>query len=328
MHLPKDIYKPFFSYGIFRPGEIAFQIISDYVDLNRIEKRTIKGQLKLRDGILIYDQKGTESIHGYLLCFREGMEKHAYERIVGLEPDKYYTWNESLSIFRNEFNILFGKSTNKGVDEEKGLNDPAVWDKLFESIWDDPFIINGLNLLEQYSKMDFWVPSLYNDLVWHEEANFNDYLKYQMFYIFLCSILERMMFLNGGFGATPGKQLELFSADKTLGRVISSLVEVDGFTQFKKPFLREIYPTNDPKKSVKWIYEDSKIIDPSVALEFYYQLRSNITHRGKSGIEKFSALREAFGELRYILRKFWTEKKSESQLVKDEIDYIIKKRNE
>jgi hypothetical protein len=328
MVLPNDITKPFYTYGIFRPGEIAFQIISDYVDLKRIEKKTIKGSLKLRDGILIFDQNGDGAVTGYLLFFKEGMEHVAYESIIKLEPGNYYMWNEDQSKFRKEFNILHGKKSEKGIDEEKKFNDPKVWNNLFESIWRDPFIINGFNMLDQYAIIDIRLNRQYKDIDEFDEGSFNDYLKYQMLYLFLSSILERIMFLNGGFGINPNKQKDLFSKDKTLNEVLVQIVNNEDFPQFKRPFERVIHPTNDPDKPVKWIHESSGKINPEDALDYYYQLRSNITHRGKSGINKYFLLKESFEELKYILRIFWSEKETESKKLKQEIDILITERNE
>jgi hypothetical protein len=284
--------------------------------------------LKLRDGLLIFDQQGKESVHGYLLFFNEGMEVLAYEKIVGLEPDKYYMWNEGLSKFRDEFNILFGKESNKGVDEERGGNNPIVWDNLFDSIWRDPFIINGFNLLEEYAKRKMPIQTIHDEFDWHEESCFNDYLRYQMFYIFLCSILERIMFLNGGFGLSPNKQIRLFSEDKTLKKVFKLLVQSQDFPHFNSTFQRVIFRSDDPSNSTKWSYVPSDDVDVKVALDYYYRLRSNITHRGKSGIKKLAALEKSFEELLFILKTFWAKKEMESIAIKREIDFLIIKRNE
>ena len=327
MNLPKDINKPFFSYGIFRPGEIGFQIISEHVDLNKIENKTIKGSLKLRDGILIFDQKGNDSIQGYLLFFKEGAESSAYESIVNVEPGNYYTWNEDQSKFKNEFNILHGRSVDKGIDEEKGFNDPKIWNNLFDSIWNDPFIINGFNILEHYAKESPRLDKQYEQLQWEEEALFNDYLKYQMLYLFLSSILERIMFLNGGFGIKPTLQVVLFSKDETLHNVFNRIVENDDFPQFKNSFDRKICATNNPRSHANWTYETSSNINYEEAMLYYYQLRSNITHRGKTGINKKEELRESFEELKFILKTFWEEKKAESKKIKENIDFLITQRN-
>ncbi len=340
MNLPKDPKKPFFTYGIFRPGEIAFQIISDYVDFNRIEKRTIEGSLKLRDGILIYDQKGGDEIQGYLLFFKEGMETEAYNSIVSLEPGNYYMWNEDQSKYRKEFNILHGKKIIKGidviqttkseevVDEDKKLNNPIIWDYLFGSIWRDPFIINGFNMLDQYAKEEIILSKQYKEITWDDEGIFNDYLKYQMLYLFLCSILERMMFLNGGFGISPNKQIGLFSKDQTLTKVLDLIDNNDNFPNFKGSFPRVVHRADNPEVEVNWLLDGSLKVSPESAMKYYYQLRSNIIHRGKSGMHKYILLKESFEELKFILKTFWSEKGKESKKVKEEIDHLIAQRDE
>lgn len=328
MNLPDDITSPFFSYGLFRPGEIAFQVIYKYVDLNRIEKKSIVGSLKLRDGLLIFDENGNDKVHGYKLYFKNGMESLAYDAINRLEPEKYYAWNDGQSKYQGEFNILLGRCIKKGVDEERGSNDPIIWDNLFDSIWSDPFIINGFNLLDEYSKKKLPIETLYKDFEWHEESCFNEYLSYQMFYIFLCSILERIMFLNGGFGVTPSKQLDLFSKDQTLKKVFTLLVKAPEFSQFKKSFKREIYRSDDPSDSVQWSFNPSEEVNVKKVMLYYYSLRSNITHRGKSGIEKLGTLEKSFVELLFILKNFWILKKEELGIIKRDIEFLISNKNE
>jgi hypothetical protein len=328
MKLPNNILNPFFSYGLFRPGEIGFQIILPFVELPLTEKKTIEGSLKLRDGLLIYDETGKDTVSGYKLYFKSGMESLAYEAINLLEPEKYYAWNKPQTKYYSEFNILVGRKINKGIDEERGNNDPIIWDNLFDSIWSDPFIINGFNLLDEYSKKKIQISSLYKDFKWQEESCFNEYLSYQMFYIFLCSILERVMFLNGGFGVNPSKQLNLFSRDPTLKKTFNLLLKSTDFPQFKKSFNRILFRSDDPSNSSKWNFCPSEEVNVSEAMTYYYGLRSNITHRGKSGIEKLSTLEKSFKELLYILRTFWSEKQKESQIIKEQIELLIEIKNE
>lgn len=50
---------PFFAYGVFRPGEISFLGIKDYVE--EVECATIAGTLMLWDGVLLYEPFGTKT---------------------------------------------------------------------------------------------------------------------------------------------------------------------------------------------------------------------------------------------------------------------------
>jgi hypothetical protein len=182
-------------------------------------------------------------------------------------------------------------------------------------------------MLEHYAKESPRLLKQYEQLQWEEETLFNDYLKYQMLYLFLSSILERIMFLNGGFGINPNKQVTLFSKDKTLHNVFDKLVLNDDFPQFKESFDRKINAANNPTSDASWTYETNSNINYEEAMKYYYQLRSNIIHRGKSGIKKLIVLRESFEELKYVLKSFWKEKEAESKKTKEDIDNIIALRN-
>ena len=69
--LPADLSLPFFTYGIFRPGEIPFIGIQEYID--RVEPTKLQGQLVFRDGVLLYknDDDSEDQVPGYLIYFKE-----------------------------------------------------------------------------------------------------------------------------------------------------------------------------------------------------------------------------------------------------------------
>jgi hypothetical protein len=137
--IPDNTNLPFFSYGIFRPGEIAYQIIEDLVDENKVENIKIKGDLKVRDGLLVYENNIKDEVKGYLLYFKKGKEFEAYKKIENIEPTEYYTWNSNNPSHKNKFNILYAKSLENGIDETKSEFEPELFELLFSSIWKDPF---------------------------------------------------------------------------------------------------------------------------------------------------------------------------------------------
>jgi hypothetical protein len=328
MNFPSDITKPFFSYGIFRPGEIAFHLIAEFVDLEKIEIKIIQGSLKLRDGIVLYDS-GSDLVEGYLLFFKEGMERDAYQRIIDMEPGQIYMWNQDKSKYRNEFNILFGKTIGKGIDDEKSATDPIVWKSRFDSSWNDPFIINGFKMLDDFAAEENLISETSTGIKWQEENYFNQYLKFQMLYLFLSSILERMIFLNGDFRKEEkNSQVLKFANDPTLKKSLELIIEENKFEHFRKEWTRVIHKTNDPSSKVEWKHLPDVSIDSKTAMLYYYQLRSNITHRGKSGMHKFSELESSYYELSFILKTFWKMKESEAKALKENIDELIIKRNE
>ena len=151
LFIPNNTDLPFFSYGIFRPGEIAYEIIEDLVDESLIEEKNILGSLMLRDGLIIYDINGKDLINGYLIYFKKDNAKEAYKRISDLEPKNYFIWNSNdKKKYSKEFNVLCGKQLTKGVDETRQYNEEKLFKILFSSIWQDPFFIKGFQILADF----------------------------------------------------------------------------------------------------------------------------------------------------------------------------------
>ena len=130
---------PFFTYGIFRPGEIPFLIIQDQV--KDIIPFTIKGYLKIRDGIHIYEDHVNTDVHGYLIYFKDGQNEEAYKNIDQFESDKIYEWTtKQYGLYT--FNMLKGIKSNVGsesyigtikhlrVKDYKTTNDPYFKDAI------------------------------------------------------------------------------------------------------------------------------------------------------------------------------------------------------
>ena len=73
MDLPTDISKPFFSYGIFKPGQLGYYRIENYVENKKISCY-VNHRLLTRDGLpIIHDTIGG-STEGALLEFKDGKE--------------------------------------------------------------------------------------------------------------------------------------------------------------------------------------------------------------------------------------------------------------
>lgn len=323
--LPDNISLPFFSYGIFRPGEIAYQILEDLVDENKIEKIRINGNLKLRDGILVYENNTNGEVTGYLLYFITGKESEAYNRIEKIEPKEYYTWNSKNSIYINKFNILYARKVDSGVDETRSEFDPKLFESLFSSIWNDPFFIKGFKILHELNSELFFSSILTKKEYpgWHEESNFNRYLQLQMLYTFLWSLTERFTFLSYGLGMNPTKRNSALANDPDLKKSFSKLIENPNFAYFNSDFSRTISKSDKPGEAIKWLFKKDSEIDLNKMIKFYYGLRSNITHRGKSGMRKSELLESSFKELLFLIENLWEIKKSNAEETKKRIEKLL-----
>ena len=112
MDLPTDIRKPFFSYGIFKPGQLGYYRIENYVDNKKISCY-VNRQLLTRDGLPILHDTKEGFTEGALLEFKDGKEKKAYQSIIAIEPDHHYKWG-TINVTANRekeisANVLFGK---------------------------------------------------------------------------------------------------------------------------------------------------------------------------------------------------------------------------
>ncbi len=123
---PEDINRPFFAYGLFRPGQLAFFQLRDLIAAPSVSA-SIPGQLRLRDGLPILQLSKHGSVHGAVLSFREGMANTAYQRISEMEPEKQYRWDK-VRVEQQTANVLVGKSPDRSElfegDDWNGWDDP------------------------------------------------------------------------------------------------------------------------------------------------------------------------------------------------------------
>lgn len=336
LFIPNNTDLPFFSYGIFRPGEIAYEIIEDLVDESLIEEKNILGSLMLRDGLIIYDINGKDLINGYLIYFKKDNAKEAYKRISDLEPKNYFIWNSNdKKKYSKEFNVLCGKQLTKGVDETRQYNEEKLFKILFSSIWQDPFFIKGFQILADFKSEKLFDKTnkqitKYNK-EWDEESKFTDCIKYQMLYTYIWSMFERFNFLYYGFGKGTMTGIRLLSEDPDFKKVFSQLYNNNDFKYLEKREKVVVYSTKDLEKKATWLYNfdsepDSKILCNT--LNFYYQMRSNIIHRGKNSINKYELLKQCFDEVFFLLKNLWDLKEKNADKTKTRIDNLIKSRNE
>ena len=68
MNLPHDPTLPFFSYGLFRPGQIGYGDIRTYVETSE-EGWATHGELLERDGLPLLAE-GTDEVLGWLIRFK------------------------------------------------------------------------------------------------------------------------------------------------------------------------------------------------------------------------------------------------------------------
>ena len=134
--MPSDATLPFFAYGIFQPGELAFLQIREFV--RKWYGIDLSGALRVKDGLPIASLNENGCIAGTLLEFNTDTSKAAYRRIAQLEPSAQYLWGTS-EFLQHRVNILIGISPEKDSVIAEG-----PWNGR-----DDPLFTSALDILEE-----------------------------------------------------------------------------------------------------------------------------------------------------------------------------------
>ena len=263
MNSPSDQNLPFFAYGVFKPGELAFLQVKDLVE--ECSACAIRGALRIRDGLPIASPDEQGQIHGALIKFRAGLEHEAYRRIAELEPDHQYRW-ETVPVNLGKANFLAGRTPKKGSvhpeDEWSGRGDPlftVALDVVAET-------------LEQNRVFEWDLKPLF---------------RLEMAYLLLWTSIERYASLRYHLGDKATKKVLNLAGEAAFRAALLQ----------HAPERREVQRADDPAEKC--------VLDVSVpvkALAYYYQVRSNLVHRGKGAPNDHDRLEKSVDELLKIFR--------------------------
>ena len=179
---------PFFAYGIFKPGQIAYSKIRD-LDFE-MKEASINYLMKQRDGVPILLQKGNERYNtkGCLYDFSDG--EKAYKIICQTMSPALYKWG-TIDVEGKKANVLFGLNPNSGSVYIEDACDRECFDGS-----NDPIFKEGIKLIKDNLKSeDFCM----------EEGFF----KLQMNYMLLWSAIDRYCKLKYNMGSEHENRLEL-----------------------------------------------------------------------------------------------------------------------
>ena len=177
-----------------------------------------------------------------------------------MEPDRHYRWHE-VQVDSTSANILVGRSARRGSEEcENG-----EWNG-----WSAPLFTAALDVVEGTLKAQ--------DFSWDLKPLF----RLQMAYLLLWSSIERYVSLRFHLGDRV--------TDK-VGRLAREPAFAEGLRRHVKN-RRVVYRADRPG--------DKEVLEPGQpgkAVQYYYQVRSNITHRGKAVIRDYDLLKASLAEL-------------------------------
>lgn len=264
----ENIKKPFFAYGIFKPGQIAFPKIEKYVW--KCEPNEIPRKMLIRDGVPIIDNKESllQITKGYKIYFNNEECESAYMEISKTEPYQLYEW-DVIDINGEECNILIGKDSKLGSHQY--LDDYGKYVDCFDGK-KDPYFDNLVEFIRDELKNEKFP----------RETRF---YKLQMYYMLLWSTIDRYCSLKYGAYNDQWELRSRLADDKVF---IESLNECLDKRDLGRD--RVVFSTN-----LKKFYLSSK--NPWFAINYYYAIRCNVVHRGKLRMSEEAIIETALYEL-------------------------------
>jgi hypothetical protein len=240
---------------------------------------TVEGELLERDGLPLLAE-GTNEVRGWLIRFKPECAELAYKTINSIEPDRLYLWataevqRQGVSV---QANVLMGRCPRKGSIHPEY----EVWQGEKE-----PLFTAALDVIEKSLKQ-------YSQFEWDLEPFF----QLQMAYMLLWTSIERFVSFKYHLGKNATEKVLMLANDPVFATALRAKVTEE----------REVYRADDP--SQKAVLNPQ---NPKKALEYYYQIRSNITHRGKTAIRDHEMLLASLGELLGIFKEVLKSEFSES----------------
>jgi hypothetical protein len=275
--LPQNLELPFFAYGAFKPGELAFTQIETFLDQQPIPA-IASGSLMVRDGLPLFDNRGDGNVDGFLLAFSKDRCRLAYETICRFEPKAIYFW-EAANLLSPvvSANLLSGKKFDRGRPQDLEGNS---W-----SFRLDPVFQHGLPVIEET------VLKLGHErFVSAPPENFDwpRFFRLQMAYLLLWSAIERFSAFAYGPGLSPEHRINALGNDP---RFLSALRR-----HLSSPS-QEVSDSRDPGDR---LHLDRARLEE--AADYFYQVRSNLSHRGKGAYSDGEIVRQSLSTLLAVFK--------------------------
>lgn len=261
---PTDTTLPFFAYGVFKPGELAFLQIKEFVAVLP-RNCTIPGEVLIRDGLPIASPEGEGGIRGVLLTFRADKQTDAYKRIGSLEPEKQYRW-EAIETDFGKANYLAGVSPHKG-----SISPEEEW-----TGWNDPLFTVALHVVEETLGAN-------REFNWDLKPLF----RLEMAYLLLWTAIERYASLRYHLRDKATQKVLKLADEPAFEAALAQEVYVE----------RRVVSAEDPTEHYVLNANNA-----SKSLKYYYQVRSNLVHRGKGVVMDHDRIRDSLTELLNIFK--------------------------
>jgi len=284
MDMPPRQDLPLFVYGALKPGMPAFETLRQCVE--SFSDDSVPGELVVRDGLPLLRTNEYDTVRGYLLQWKTGLEREGYSAVCNFEPRKHYEWAEVVLGSGGQANALVIRFPNKGNPQHL---DSSAW-----NLSDDPAFGPGLEavacVLEEVDRMP-------DDSF---ETNWQRFFRSQMGYLLLWSILERLSALCIGPSLDPMER-------------IKRLHELLGMTEAVRAHVQRSDLVSDSRNPDQIYWLDAA--NANSCFLYYYQVRNNLSHRGKGVLNEFEKVHLSLRELLAITRQYlgWLDQRSAAE---------------
>lgn len=305
LKLPANIKLPFVAYGIFRPGDISFSFLKDFLEVDPMHESII-GDIRIRDGVLIFSNKDADSkkekIDVFILKFKEELSNIAYKNICQKEPENLYEWSEII-VGNKLCNVLIAKDIKHGSYDFGG--EPAYYYTIENPYWKEvlKLVEQELNQITNFNKETNILNQGYKD-----DFEYRYFLKIQQLYILQWTEFERFAYFN-----CP-QENSFFR-----GNYIFKNINSKGLNKYFAFDLK-----NDTIYNIKDLKVHNKLNqDKKLEFSYYNSLRNNIVHSGKTFLDDYPKLVKGLNEVHSIVKRFIEDTVEEC----DEIRGKYEKRN-
>ena len=259
----------FLAYGVFKPKQVAYSLIKDYVSHYSEEIYLMDYQLLHRNGMPMIVENTGFNTYCNLITFNRDNNKKAYETISKPRSNSLFKWDE-IEINSQTVNCLVAKNQNMG--------EPYVYEKY-----------DGKNDIGFYETLNFIKSNL--DKQRNDNHDQNNFLLLQMNYMLLWSVIDKYTALRyGGWGQMT--RVEKLSKETAFRNAIQNHV------QDRSAY---VYSSSSNNKYDLDVTRRSNNGYENIA-KYYYHIRCNIVHGGKVMFQESEPVKLATEELLNVMR--------------------------
>jgi len=237
----------------------------------------VRGTLFVRDGLpLVVLDPLHDSIEGSVHYFKPESQQQTYEQIATFEPRTLYRWQRTFTSNHGiEVNILVARSLDKGHPEPFEGN---RWSHRYDPVFGEGLRVVAENVHEFGRESFQSAPP--------ERFDWPRFFRLQMTYLLLWAAIERYTTLAFGPDLSPMDRVKRLGA--------SELFQTEVRAHVKRTSVVTDSRNLDPYRLDP--------ASPADAALYYYQIRNNLSHRGKGTWNDAELVRKALQELLEIFK--------------------------